>query len=88
MNNCITLREDLLIDLSALDFMLTDLNLYLDTHPCDVNALMLYNNVKAQADIYRNRFVDSFGPLTRGSTSCDVWNWIDNPWPWDRGGMC
>ena len=88
MNNNIALREDMLIDISALDFMLTDLNLYLDTHPCDVNALMLFNNIKAQADMCRNQFTDAFGPLTPGSTSNTTWNWIDNPWPWDKGGMC
>ena len=88
MDNNITTREDMLIDISALDFMLTDLNLYLDTHPCDVNALMLFNNINAQSKMYRKEFNESFGPLTPGSTSNCNWNWIDNPWPWDKGGIC
>ncbi len=88
MDNKLALREDMLVDISALDFMLTDLNLYLDTHPDDINALMLFNNIKNQSDMCRKQFAETFGPLRKGSTSNTEWNWIKNPWPWDKGGMC
>ena len=88
MDNNIAVREDMLTDISALDFMLTDLNLYLDTHPDDTNALMLFNNIMNQTNMYKSQFVSKFGPLKRGSTSNNTWNWIDNPWPWEKGGCC
>ena len=81
------IREELLTDVSALDFMLTDLNLYLDTHPDDQKALMYYHNIRNQYNMLKQQFTENFGPLTPNSTSPTLWNWIDNPWPWDKGGM-
>ena len=86
MNKMIT-REEMLTDISAFDFMLTDLNLYLDTHPEDHNALMYYNNIRNQYNALKQQFTNDFGPLTPNSTSNTFWNWIDNPWPWDKGGI-
>lgn len=81
------IREELLTDVSALDFMLTDLNLYLDTHPDDCNALMYYHNIRSTYEKLKQQFTENFGPLTPNSTNSGVWNWIDNPWPWDKGGV-
>lgn len=86
MEKSIALKNDMLIDISELDFMLTDLNLYLDVHPEDMNALNLYNNLYAQKNIYKCKYIEQFGPLTPGSTSNTTWNWINNPWPWEKGG--
>ena len=80
-------REELLIDISELDFMLTDLNLYLDTHPDDCTALMYFNNIMQQYQVLKQSFTEKYGPLTPHSTSEFKWNWIDNPWPWDKGGI-
>ena len=45
-----TSREELLKQLSALDFTIIELNLYLNTHPHDRNALIKkHNTAVAQA---------------------------------------
>lgn len=77
-------REQLLKQLTALDFMAVDLQLYLDTHPNDWNALYRYNCIVTQADTLRSYYERLFGPLySYRSTSDYPWRWINNPWPWD-----
>ncbi len=76
-------RTELLKQLSALDFMAVDLHLYLDTHPCDREALMRYNNTVAQANMLRSMYERAYGPLySYRSCSGYPWQWINNPWPW------
>lgn len=76
-------RDLLLKQLSALDFMAVDLHLYLDTHPNDRNALVMYNNVVTQADVLRQNYERQYGPLfSYRSIGGYPWNWINNPWPW------
>ena len=36
-------RQELLNQIRAIEFMTVELNLYLDTHPCDMRALKEYN---------------------------------------------
>lgn len=78
-------REAMLAQWQQYNFALVDLNLYLDTHPNDQEALNLFNkyqNIKKQiADKYEKKY----GPLTiSGEISNSSWNWVDNPWPWEE----
>ncbi len=76
-------REDMLRELSAMDFYTVDLQLYLDTHPNDREALNKYNAVANEANRLRREYESMYGPLTSfRSTSKYPWQWIDNPWPW------
>ncbi|NLY43875.1 MAG: spore coat protein CotJB [Clostridiaceae bacterium] len=76
-------RDELLKQIMALDFTIVDLNLYLNTHPYDQNALMRYNAAVMQSRMLKNQYESLYGPLTAyHSTSCYPWQWINNPWPW------
>lgn len=76
-------KHDLLNKLMALDFMAVDLQLYLNTHPCDRVAIMKYNDTVNQGQMLRKAYEDMFGPLSSfRSTSKYPWQWINNPWPW------
>ena len=69
--------------LTALDFFLVDLQLYLNTHPTDREALAKYNAVVAEANALRQEYEKMFGPLTSfRSASKYPWQWIEDPWPW------
>lgn len=67
-------------------YILIELALYLDVHPEDKNALMLYqnyfNNLKAALEKYEQ----TYGPLSILSTNVNFndWNYLTN-WPWERG---
>lgn len=77
-------RDELLKQLTALDFMAVDLQLYLDTHPNDRGALCKYNAIVAQAAMLRSMFERLYGPLCSFRSSTQYpWQWINNPWPWN-----
>ncbi len=77
-------QQDLLKQITALDFVQVDLQLYLNTHPCDGEALAKYNSIAAQACEARAVYERAYGPLSLGcpTNSCE-WDWIDEPWPWE-----
>lgn len=78
-------QECKLKDLMALDFKLYDLQLYLNTHPFDKEALALYQDVADEAEVARAEYEEKYGPLksVNAATDCE-WLWIKNPWPWER----
>lgn len=78
-------RDELLLRLSALDFYAIDLHLYLNTHPNDCEAIMKYNVIVSEAKKLREEYERAYGMLTpQGTPSRCPWQWIDNPWPWQK----
>ena len=78
-------RKELLYRLQAADFAAYDLLLYLDTHPCCQSALSLYKEKVAEAKALRTEYEEKYGPLTASSSSSQTpWQWIQNPWSWER----
>lgn len=74
----------MLQELQAIDFVLVELTLYLDTHPQDVQAIQQYNQCAQHRMHLAGRFEQEFGPLQHygRSFSKHPWQWIDTPWPW------
>ena len=68
-----------------LEFALVDLNLYLDTHPNDQNALAAFNDLAARFVTARSDYEAQFGPLVNYGHSGPTasWGWIEEPWPWE-----
>ena len=76
-------RDAVLRDLTALDFVLVDLQLFLDTHPNDDEALNRYNETLAKANILRQQYESICGPLySFRSFNRGGWEWDCDPWPW------
>lgn len=77
-------KDELLKELTMLDFMATDIHLYLDTHPKDKMMIRKYNKIVSQADACRFKYEKLYGPLCsyRSSSKEDRWTWINEPWPW------
>jgi spore coat protein JB len=61
-----------------------DLHLYLNTHPADREALAKYNAAAAEADTLAREYEKSFGMLSMGRPSQYPWQWIADPWPWQK----
>ncbi|TCP55456.1 spore coat protein JB [Tumebacillus sp. BK434] len=74
----------LLLDLQAVDFVLVELNLYLDTHPTDRKAIEQYNLYAHKKQQLKQQFDANFGPLQGfgNSYSKDPFEWGKAPWPW------
>lgn len=67
-----------------LGFALVELNLYLDTHPDDANALTVFNDLATRYATSRCNYEAQYGPLINFGTSgpASSWAWAQEPWPW------
>lgn len=75
----------LLRKIKKYDFSLKELNLYLDTHPNCRRALALFNNYKQLRQEAVNEYISKFGPLVpEQNNDSQHWDWINDPWPWER----
>jgi spore coat protein JB len=74
----------LLNELQALDFVLVELTLYLDTHPTDMPALQQFNETAQKRQQLAAAFEMKFGPLLQFGLSYSryPWQWAQDPWPW------
>lgn len=82
-------RKDLMDYINEVSFAVNDVTLYLDTHPCDPDALEYFYEFSKRRNQALRDYATYYGPLTIDSTvaSCsDRWNWINEPWPWQEGG--
>jgi spore coat protein JB len=70
--------------LQAVDFVLVELTLYLDTHNDDLEAINPFNHYVKERKRLKKVFESQFGPLMQygNSYSSYPWNWSDSPWPW------
>lgn len=78
-------RDNLKERIAAVGFAAFELNLYLDTHPCDCDAINLLREYAESLAALTDRYEKCFGPLKAFSEGCDdsKWQWIDSPWPWE-----
>ena len=82
-----TKREELLLEIMELSFAINDLNLYLDLHPEDKSMLEKFNELVEKSCKCEMEYVKNYGPLeVIDNTSDEKFEWIKNPWPWDRDG--
>jgi spore coat protein JB len=74
----------LMEELQQVDFVLVELNLYLNTHPKDYNAVAQYNEFTQKRKILKGKIESKYGPLQNfgNSYSGYPWQWADEPWPW------
>ena len=80
-------RQSLMRDVMAHDFAALDLQLFLDTHPCDKMAMQEYAKQTAKAKELTEEYEERFGPITAANADKEVpWQWIKSPWTWE-GGM-
>lgn len=79
-----TERQILLRKISTYAFALTDLNLFLDTHPNDRQTLEKIKEYQDKLKPLREEFENKFGPLTIKDERDNHWAWVKNPWPWDK----
>lgn len=83
-NNC---SEDIKRRLSELQFAAIDLNLFLDTHPCDKEALEMFKKIAKTIESVKMDYVRKYGPLKAGDSAHDVpfqWASGEFKWPWEK----
>ncbi len=72
--------------IQEMEFVAVELNLYLDTHPCDEAAVNDYNCAVEALMQLKKEYVACYGPLLNfgwGGYSEAPWQWVKGPWPWE-----
>ena len=77
-------KREMLHKIMSLNFAINELALYLDTHPNDTNAIRMHCEYSEKQIELTKEYQKLYGPLTMNFMS-DTWDWIDEPWPWERG---
>ncbi len=66
-------------------FALDDVQLFLDTHPTDQEAMKYYFFAQKANQQAINAYEQVYGPLMSNRVNSENWSWIKNPWPWEGG---
>ncbi len=77
-------KEEMLQNIRCLEFAITELGLYLDTHPEDQKALCLHRKYSNELKTMKDAYQKVYGPLTI-KFPCNKWRWLEEPWPWEGG---
>lgn len=65
-----------------------DMQLYLDTHPDDKDALDYFNQCTQLLNNATQTYEASYGPFSVNSAApFESWTWVETPMPWE-GGSC
>ena len=74
-------RQNLIALIDIYSFVISDLNMYLDTHPNCVNAKEILKNTKIELDKIKKLYNDNFSALSIDDNSKEPY--IKGPWPWE-----
>ncbi len=80
-------KEQLLLNIGIVDFTMTDLAEFLDTHPQDGRALEYFKHYAQIKKQLCREFSKKYYPLTMAEAECEKdWSWGNAPLPWE--GVC
>ena len=76
-------KEELLIAIGESSFMMHDLNLYLDVHPDDMDALNKFSMYREKTNNLITNYERKYGPLcVKGDIQSNIPFAWENNWPW------
>ena len=79
-------RMQMLEWVQMLGFCVTDMQLYLDTHPEDEDAFCYFKEAVDMYEKAMRKFEENYGPLIVTSAAMQgQWTWSDVPLPWEGG---
>ena len=78
-----TEREMMLKKIGTLKFAVTDIDLFLNTHPGDTAMLRQREEYENQLAPMVAEYEKRFAPLTKSENTTNTWAWVKDPWPWD-----
>lgn len=81
-------RQQLLKEISMVDFAIMELTEYLDTHPDDEDAVSYVKQYIAILRKLKEEYASLYGPLTLYDSTYSKntdWIWAKMPLPWEGG---
>lgn len=77
-------RDMLLRRLSAAQFAMWEMHVFLDTHSKNKQAFEMYTKYRERALMLRKEYEEKFGPISSpDSFDGGQWTWNNSPWPWE-----
>ena len=79
-------REKLLAWIDQVSFAVVEMNLYLDTHPEDEDALAFFREKVELRKEALKQYAEQYGPLTIDTANDRMsrsFAWVMQPWPWE-----
>ncbi|MBQ3021447.1 MAG: spore coat protein CotJB [Bacilli bacterium] len=83
--NAYSEQQKMLLKLQELDFIINDLNLYLDIYPNDMKCFEIFKKFTKEYDSLKQNYYDKYQVLELCKDNKNKYTWLDNPWPWDGG---
>ena len=78
-------KQRLMAMIRKYDFVLYELQLYLDTHPRCPEALRMWKNYQAMRQKAASAYIRQYGPIQPLQTDGNApWAWNQGPWPWEK----
>ena len=78
-------RERMLLKIQELDFIINDLNLYLDINPNDSKIYEIFKKKVIELDNLKKKYYEKYQVLELCNDTKEKYTWYKNPWPWDGG---
>ena len=81
-------KEQLFHDIGVIDFVIVEMQLYLNTHPTDKEAMDYLSHYVRMKNQAMREYAMKFGPLSiSDADGCqqNEWKWGMQPWPWEGG---
>ena len=80
-------REALQRKINIVSFHMDDTRLFLNTHPCNREAMCYFEKLHKMRCEMMNEYVCKLGPMSAYQyMESDSWAWVDGPQPWEKGG--
>jgi len=80
-------RDEMLLRIQSLCFAIKDLELYLDIHPTETDKIELLKKYQKEVNELKDIYSKEYNPISLNDmNSSKKFTWINNPWPWDKGG--
>ncbi len=82
MVNC----KELFERIRAYQFALYDIELFLDSHPNDTQAMQLRGHYMTKLRQLKDAYEQHYGTLviTKNDVEESWRDWVNDPWPWDN----
>lgn len=83
--NAYSEQQKMLLRIQELDFIINDLNLYLDVYPNDMRCYEIFKKSCLELETLKKKYEEKYQVLELINDTKEKYTWIDEPWPWDGG---
>lgn len=72
-------------EIARVSFTMDELRLFLDTHPCEKEALSAFCELRKKREMLLEKYESLYGPMEAyRAGGSEKWNWVAQPWPWEK----